>query len=215
MVDALPYIDQGYDEEGVREHVFALIEEETRRYKATKNYLEHLPPLNLTEFETDIMKKEMERIASGQRMPLLSMKRYELPGPPPGRLTDIVAWQEAVDNSQAQLEHQMNRINNLQLMSMYGTEAWKVYNTILAKMTESAQKQLNDLKKQIQEINWQRKSAQTAAGEKLKALERSWFALLSKNYEIETTCLVIEQEISQLEDKIEGKSLVNGKSDAS
>jgi hypothetical protein len=29
----------------------AMVEEETRRYRPTKNYLEHLPPLNLSAFE--------------------------------------------------------------------------------------------------------------------------------------------------------------------
>lgn len=51
LVDALPYIDQGYEEPGVRDAVFAMIEEETKRYKPTKNYLEHLPPLELHQFE--------------------------------------------------------------------------------------------------------------------------------------------------------------------
>ena len=53
IVDALPYIDLGYDEPGVREAALALVEEETRRYRPTKNYLQQvLPPnfvtLNLT-----------------------------------------------------------------------------------------------------------------------------------------------------------------------
>lgn len=30
LVDALPYIDQGYDDTGVREMVTAMVEEETR-----------------------------------------------------------------------------------------------------------------------------------------------------------------------------------------
>ena len=47
IVDALPYIDQGYDEPGVREAALALVEEETRSYRPTKNYLDHLPPINL------------------------------------------------------------------------------------------------------------------------------------------------------------------------
>jgi hypothetical protein len=28
-----------------------MVDEETRRYRPTKNYLEHLPPLNLSAFE--------------------------------------------------------------------------------------------------------------------------------------------------------------------
>jgi pre-mRNA-splicing factor SPF27 len=61
VVDALPYIDQGYDEPGVREAASAMVEEETRRYRPTKNYLEHLPSLNLSAFETEIMRSEFER----------------------------------------------------------------------------------------------------------------------------------------------------------
>ena len=42
VVDALPYIDLGYDEPGLREAALALVEEETRRYRPTKNYLEQV-----------------------------------------------------------------------------------------------------------------------------------------------------------------------------
>lgn len=51
------------------------------------------------------MKNEYERIHNGQPMDMLNMKRYELPGPPAGKQTDVTAWQDAVDNSKAQLEH--------------------------------------------------------------------------------------------------------------
>lgn len=33
-----------------------------------------------------------------------------------------------MNNSMAQLEHQAVRIENLELMSQYGTNAWKVFN---------------------------------------------------------------------------------------
>lgn len=56
------------------------------------------------------------------------MCRYELPAPSSGQKNDITAWQECVNNSMAQLEHQAVRIENLELMSQYGTNAWKVYN---------------------------------------------------------------------------------------
>lgn len=57
-----------------------------------------------------------------------SLWRYELPAPTSGQKNDITAWQECVNNSMAQLEHQAVRIENLELMSQYGTNAWKVYN---------------------------------------------------------------------------------------
>jgi len=62
VVDALPYYDQGYDEPGVREAAIALVEEETRRYRPTKNYLDYLSTPNYHSFETEILKNEMERV---------------------------------------------------------------------------------------------------------------------------------------------------------
>lgn len=201
VVDALPYFDQGYDDTGVKEAAIALVEEETRRYRPTKNYLDYLQNANYHSFETEIMKGEMERVQARLPMDMMSMKRYELPTPPAGKMTDVSAWQECVDNSQAQLEHQSLRILNLELMSEYGAASWRSYNGVVANMIDSAQKHLQDLRKKIQEINWQRKTEQTQAGEKLRDLETSWVGLVSKNYEIERACAEIEKEIADEEQK--------------
>ncbi|KAJ8942897.1 hypothetical protein NQ314_009872 [Rhamnusium bicolor] len=181
VVDALPYIDQGYDEPGVREAAFAMVEEECRRYRPTKNYLEHLPPLN-------------------NRLPMetLSMKRYELPPPPSGKLNEVGAWTECVDNSQAQLEHQAVRILNLQLMLEYCCPAWQRYLQTLADLEKIASKKLAELRQQLQEVNWQRKSLQTKGGEQLRALEAKWVSLVSQNYEIEQACCMAEEYITQV-----------------
>ncbi|XP_032898215.1 pre-mRNA-splicing factor SPF27 isoform X2 [Amblyraja radiata] len=181
VVDALPYFDQGYDAPGVREAAAALVEEETRRYRPTKNYLSYLPTPDYSAFETEIMRNEFERLAARQPMELLSMKRYELPAPSSGQKNDITAWQESVNNSMAQLEHQAVRIENLELMSQHGSNAWKVYN-----------------EKQIQDLNWLRKNDQLAAGCKLREMESNWVALVSKNYEIERAIVQLEGEIKKM-----------------
>ncbi|XP_055510398.1 pre-mRNA-splicing factor SPF27 isoform X2 [Leucoraja erinacea] len=181
VVDALPYFDQGYDAPGVREAAAALVEEETRRYRPTKNYLSYLPTPDYSAFETEIMRNEFERLAARQPMELLSMKRYELPAPSSGQKNDITAWQESVNNSMAQLEHQAVRIENLELMSQHGSNAWKVYN-----------------EKQIQDLNWLRKNDQLAAGSKLREMESNWVALVSKNYEIERAIVQLEGEIKKM-----------------
>ncbi|XP_025728275.1 pre-mRNA-splicing factor SPF27 isoform X2 [Mirounga angustirostris] len=171
VVDALPYFDQGYEAPGVREAAAALVEEETRRYRPTKNYLSYLTAPDYSAFETDIMRNEFERLAARQPIELLSMKRYELPAPSSGQKNDITAWQECVNNSMAQLEHQAVRIENLELMSQHGCNAWKVYNENLVHMIEHAQKELQKL---------------------------SWVSLVSKNYEIERTIVQLENEIFQM-----------------
>ena len=98
-----------------------------------------MPPLNIAAFETPLMKSELDRVGSRMPMESLSMKRYELPPPPAGKMTDITAWNECVDNSLAQLEHQRTRIVNLELMQDYGSEAWKLYNEILQKLVNQLQ----------------------------------------------------------------------------
>ena len=131
-------------------------------------------------------------------MDTLSMKRYELPTPPPGKMTDVQAWSECVENSEAQLEHQRTRIMNLDLMLDYGGESWKVYNEVLQDMLNKTQSQLADVKKNIQEINWSRKNQQTQVGERLKQLEGNWVGLVSKNYEIEQAVINMDYEYQML-----------------
>ncbi|XP_055587185.1 pre-mRNA-splicing factor SPF27-like [Uranotaenia lowii] len=197
LVDALPYIDLGYDDPGVREAAMAMVEEECRRYRPTKNYLEHLPALNSNVFETELMTAEFERIQNRLPMEPLSMKRYELPPPPAGKMSEVSAWAESVDNSMAQLEHQSVRAVNLELMMEYGCEMWKSYLEILTSMQAKAQVRLEEIKKEIHDINWKRKSKQTQGGEKLRSLEAQWVMLVSKNYEIEQACAKLEERIHQ------------------
>ncbi|XP_069801164.1 pre-mRNA-splicing factor SPF27 [Dendropsophus ebraccatus] len=201
VVDALPYFDQGYDAPGVREAAAALVEEETRRYRPTKNYLSYLPTPDYSAFETEIMRNEFERLAARQPLELLSMKRYELPAPSSGQRNDITAWQECVNNSMAQLEHQAVRIENLEIMSQHGCNAWRVYNENLVRMIESAQKDLQKLRKRIQDLNWQRKNSQLTSGAKLREMESTWVSLVSKNYEIERAIVQLENEINQLKQR--------------
>ena len=120
-------------------------------------------------------------------------------------MTDVQAWTECVENSEAQLEHQRTRIMNLDLMLDYGGESWKVYNEVLQDMLTKTQGQLGEAKKRIQEINWARKNQQTQVGERLKQLESNWVGLVSKNYEIEQAVLNMEQEYSIMKKKHDAK----------
>ena len=65
-------------------------------------------------------------------------------------------------------------------------------------MADKAQKQLKDLKKDVQEVNWARKNQQGMVGDRLKQLESHWVGLVSKNYEIEQALAKMESEIAAL-----------------
>lgn len=54
LVDALPYIDNEFNNPEVRLAVAQMVEDETKRYRPTKNYLESLPhiaTMDITKFE--------------------------------------------------------------------------------------------------------------------------------------------------------------------
>ncbi|XP_062505083.1 pre-mRNA-splicing factor SPF27-like [Corticium candelabrum] len=196
-LDALPYFDQGYEEPGVREEAAALVDEETRRYRPTRNYLEYLPAVPEDAFLSPVLRAEYDRMMSRLPMELLSMKRYELPPPPAGQKNDLKAWADSINNSSAQLQHQATRIMNLEVMARFGANAYRVHNEFLQRMVEQEQRQLQSLRMQIQEINWQRKSEQTKAGAEIQQLESTWFALVSKNFEIERAIAELEGQIRE------------------
>lgn len=60
---------------GIDFQALAMVEEECRRYRPTKNYLENAGPEPSSAFETPALQREMERVQ--QRLPMepLSMKR--------------------------------------------------------------------------------------------------------------------------------------------
>ncbi|XP_059055532.1 pre-mRNA-splicing factor SPF27 [Achroia grisella] len=197
IVDALPYIDQGYDDPGVREAALGMVEEECRRYRPTKNYLENAGQELSTAFETSALQREMERVQ--QRLPMepLSMKRYELPPPPAGRLGEPTAWSESVDNSHAQLSHQATRVLNLELQLQYGSEAWRSYLNTLQDLVTRSQNIHTQLRKQIASVNWERKRSQTASGARLRALRRRWAHLVSDNYRLERALMQLEIQLQK------------------
>jgi len=195
LIDALPYFDKGYDEAGVREAALALIEEETKIYKNTKNYLVDFPLIDAGIYETEIMKNEFERLAARQPMELLSMKRYELPAPPSGSKTDVAAWEEYKKNSEAQLNHQEVRMENLELMQQHGTNSWKVHNEFCEVMLKEQQKASAGVKRKIQEVNWDRKKLHTEAGTNLMEDESKWVGLIGKNYEIEEAIVKLQYQM--------------------
>lgn len=89
-----------------------------------------------------------------------------------------------------------------------GCESWKSNLEMFTAMQAKAQDRLQSLKKEIQDINWERKDKQLNAGEKLKQLEAQWVHLVSKNYEIEQACAKLEEEIHKKQPRKE-EEIVN------
>ncbi|XP_047498463.1 uncharacterized protein LOC125045302 [Penaeus chinensis] len=307
IVDALPYIDTGYDEPGVREAAIAMVEDEKKRYRPTKNYLEHLPPLNLSAFEPQgslmmSLQAGPWSFSSSSRQVLSSCPSHDLLGRPTGLLhpvlsgrgsqsTESWSWsRRSLDQRPMphlhwvkHLEVDVGLCNNLwenyptvqtpnviiwgcvslldctqcnvvgsvpaewycsvDLLESTGAEESAIANSQYIAILhpamwvgalipvprnhflqsprgggcshcrdqlpthggqQTSRSQLDHsryhiFRKEIQELNWSRKNMQTKAGEELRHLESSWVSLVSRNYEIEQACVLLEAEIVKLE----------------
>ncbi|OLY85013.1 Pre-mRNA-splicing factor SPF27-like protein [Smittium mucronatum] len=166
-VDSLPYIDKEYDDPNVKNAVDQLIEEEMKKNVANPSFATHA---NISLFKNSLLlRKEYERIKNGEKMSQFDTTRYKLEQP--SSKDSVSEWEKAVDNSQSQLEHQLIRIENLELLDVYGPNNWKLYNSYLDALLESRKTALLDIKDQITNINKARKYEQTEASFKLNSLE--------------------------------------------
>mmetsp|Transcript_34414 Transcript_34414/g.90558 ORF Transcript_34414/g.90558 Transcript_34414/m.90558 type:complete len:224 (-) Transcript_34414:328-999(-) len=197
-VDALPYVDSQYNDPAMKRQVDALIQEEMRTFRPSKDYLAPWPLHEPTFDDHPLLQVEWMRVCERQPMPKMDTSRYQLDPPPPDQQSDPAAWQRAVDNAQAQLEHQSTRIGNLELLQQHGAHLWRAHLSTLDGATSQMSRAEADLAAQIELVNRKRKADQLAAGPRLVALEAEWVGAVKKNLEIEAQCLHLEAECAEL-----------------
>jgi pre-mRNA-splicing factor SPF27 len=130
---------------------------------------------------TQLLQSEMMRIEDGQPMPPLDQTRLQMDAPSHGRLNDPLAWEQAISNAESQLEHQTNRMDNLELMQQHGMSAWRAHLMQLEGMVKNIDKEHEAVKAQAEAINRKRKYEQLEAAKKLRFLESEWLEAVQKN----------------------------------
>lgn len=121
----------------------------------------------------------------------LDTMRYGIPKPVGAEAQTVDGWEKAHDSSLAQLEHQRLRAMNGQLLNSLGANAWKIQNFSMENTVERVEKEGEELRKVVEEVNRERKRSQEAAGEVLNRLEKKWTELVSGNMQLEIGCLAV------------------------
>ncbi|KAJ2487579.1 hypothetical protein IWW37_005176 [Coemansia sp. RSA 2050] len=190
-LDSLPYIDREYDDPTIRSQVLQMIEEEMGRMPPPA-----IPRSTSLFKNSELLRKEYERVKSGRPLPPFDIERYKL-DPPKEPHED--EWRRASDNAASQLEHQSIRLVNLELLQQFGANAWKLSNYQKEMMLAAIEKATEGYKQAGVDLNKARKYEQVEAGVKLRDLESRWEKGVRQCIEIQVANCQLLAEISKLE----------------
>ncbi|MEW5300222.1 MAG: hypothetical protein WDW36_003167 [Sanguina aurantia] len=201
LIDALPYND--IIPPNVKAQIDAMLKEECQRStKSVADYLRELPAVPASTFGGhEALQKEFERVSARLPMPPLDKVRYQVNPPIPTRRNDPIAWKAALDNAGSQLEHQYLRILNLELLLKQGDKVWRAQNQLDESLFKSFEAQTAATRKEIDNVNRERKLQQAAAGTELTKLGVRYHQLMRKNFEIDSACNKLEDQVYALQEQ--------------
>lgn len=208
QLDALSYVEEGIENDAeLQSTIEALLRDEmSKKPFVPEQYLAHLPAVPKSTFEDSVfLKEEFERMQRGEKLQPLDISRYTIQAPKTSAkptAADVGAWGAALKNAESQLEHQAIKTENLELLSVYGANLWKLYNEELDSIKNKVQAQLNETQDKIDDVNRKRKREQLEAITEIVRLDNEWYELCHKNVRIDLACQKLENEVDELSAKL-------------
>ncbi|KAJ3436762.1 pre-mRNA-splicing factor spf27 [Anaeramoeba flamelloides] len=203
LLDLLAYCDREYEEEGMEELVDKLIEEEKKKQPFEMGkYLEQIPDYQTTLKGTNgLLNKEFERISSGKPLNSFNASNYIVSKPKDKSLKDPKQWKKSIKRLELSTALQLQRNENLTLMSKFSSNSWLDYNRGLGAYSNNIRKRTQQIEEQTLDLNRARKFEQEQITNKLKRFKSRWYETVDRNLKTERACKNLEKEIEELEKK--------------
>mmetsp|Transcript_4509 Transcript_4509/g.6914 ORF Transcript_4509/g.6914 Transcript_4509/m.6914 type:complete len:213 (+) Transcript_4509:135-773(+) len=196
--DALPYIDKEYEHPAVQDAIHALIADEMRSFAPSKNYISHLPYPRLKFANSAVLQGEMARVANGTSLDAVDNSRYCVEKPEGPLEKDVQAWKKSVSNAKAQMEHQANRLLNLEIADSHGSAVWLQSNSAGEGVLRQVNSLTTSVKRKCDEVNLERKTEQEGIAAALERMTTKTNDTLMKAWQIKKACDDLEAQNKRL-----------------
>lgn len=170
------------------------------------DYLAYADPKEDLIQATSLIQAEMKKMArptipaftdvKPEKTQAIDTTRLGMPAPSTESVTE---YEKSVANAKSQLMHQVNRYTNLSLLAEYGPDAYKQFIEYLRLQEAVVNRELENVTKEVEDLNKQRKEAQEMAGSEIRRLNDSHKELVNRVIQVDMANLALKEEIARLE----------------
>ncbi|CAK4644759.1 hypothetical protein LEN26_010991 [Aphanomyces euteiches] len=202
LIDSLGYIDENLaaGDVAMQKLVKLQIDQQLAQMPPLdeEHYLAYLPKLDLK-----LDSREMKRVAAKVKLEAIDTNKYRVAPPLPSQLkqgqdAQLEAWQQSTNAAKIAIEHQNNKILNLEMQNKYGASRWKLQVGVLHGVNERCKDELAELRDETDQVNMSRKEEQLLNADKLQNLEVKRDDLAQKTKWIQQACDSLERDIKRL-----------------
>jgi pre-mRNA-splicing factor SPF27 len=187
-------IDEAVSQDA-RDRANALVQRELRNVNVKEPH-HNLPATSDVSF-SDLITAELSRIASGQeREGGIDRSRYEEPDEP-STDDDAATWRKSLRSAYISSAYLEGRHVNLALLEELGKNAWLVGNSQLDSILKDLDKELAQLKEEVDSVNRDRKLAQEGSRGEILALEDTWKKGIGRVIEVQLATDQLRQDMRQ------------------
>ncbi|KAG7390775.1 Pre-mRNA-splicing factor SPF27 [Phytophthora boehmeriae] len=198
LIDSLGYVDTEYNSQQSQQTVQQLIRAEMATFAPpTDKYLDYLPDYSPSFGGRTRLQTEFKRVAANVPLDAIDMNRYQVKEPTGKQQKDLQAWEKAVKQQKVAVEHQSNRVMNLELQQAYGTKLAKVRAAVVDGVKAQYERVVKETKAESDKINLSRQQEQTRNAAKLHNYQHRYNELLAKNAAIKRACAQQEERLQK------------------